>query len=71
MKTLILTLSLVILSSAAFAKDVYVRGHHRSDGTYVQSHRRSSPNHTSYDNWSTKGNTNPYTGKEGTKDPYY
>ena len=30
-------------------------------------HVRSSPNGTASDNWSTKGNVNPYTGKVGTK----
>lgn len=30
-------------------------------------HHRSSPDGDFYDNWSTSGNVNPYTGKEGTK----
>jgi hypothetical protein len=30
---------------------------------------RSSPNSTTLDNYSTKGNVNPYTGQPGTKDP--
>ena len=46
---------------------VHVNGYYRSNGTYVQPHYRSSPNGTKSDNWSTKGNINPYTGKEGTK----
>jgi hypothetical protein len=49
---------------------VYVQGYIRSDGTYVPGHYRSAPNSTVLDNYSTKGNTNPYTGKAGTKDPY-
>lgn len=49
------------------AQDVKVRGYYRKDGTYVQPHYRSRPNHTKLDNWSTKGNVNPYTGKRGTK----
>jgi hypothetical protein len=28
---------------------------------------RSAPNGTKADNWSSKGNVNPYTGKEGTR----
>ena len=48
-----------------------VRGYTRSDGGYVDSHRRSTANSTQYDNWSTRGNTNPYTGKRGTKTPRY
>jgi len=42
----------------------------RKDGTYVAPHYRSSPNDTKMDNWSTRGNTNPYTGQPGTRDPY-
>ena len=57
------------LSSIAMA-DVHVRGHYRSNGTYVQPHYRSSPNGTTLDNYSTKGNVNPYTGQAGTVDPY-
>ena len=47
--------------------DTYVKGYFKSNGTYVMPHYRSSPNSVSYDNWSTKGNINPYTGKMGTK----
>lgn len=50
-------------------KTVTVRGHVRSDGTYVQPSHRTSPNATRRDNWSSKPNINPYTGKQGTKDP--
>lgn len=44
-----------------------VKGHYTKKGTYVKSHYRSSKNSTKLDNYSTKGNTNPYTGKKGTK----
>ena len=57
--------------SSAFAADVYVRGYTRSDGTYVAPHYRSSPNSTRNDNWSTRGNINPHTGRLGTKNPDY
>lgn len=56
--------------AATAQADTYVRGYHRKNGTYVQPHSRSDSNHSKLDNWSTKGNTNPYTGKRGTKDPY-
>ncbi len=62
-------LGIMLMASAAIA-DVYVRGYYKSDGTYVQPHYRSSPNSTTLDNWSTKGNINPYTGKLGTRNPY-
>jgi hypothetical protein len=44
-----------------------VRPHIRKDGTYVPSHRRSNPNRNSQDNWTTKPNVNPYTGRQGTR----
>ena len=42
-----------------------VSGYTRSKGTYVQSHVRSMPNTTNWDNFSTKGNSNPFTGSTG------
>jgi hypothetical protein len=51
----------------SLGKDVYVKGHFRSNGTYVAPHHRSRPDGNFYNNWSTKGNVNPYTGKLGTK----
>jgi len=47
---------------------VNVRGYTKKNGTYVAPHYRSNPNSTKLDNWSTKGNINPYTGKAGTKE---
>lgn len=70
MKTLMLGMFAVAISVSAFAKDTYVKGYVKKDGTYVQPHYRTSPDSNPYNNYSTKGNTNPYTGKEGTKDPY-
>jgi hypothetical protein len=65
--SILITLSLVLtLGASAFAK-VYVHSYTRKNGTHVQAHYRTSPNHTKSDNWSTKGNVNPYTGKKGTK----
>lgn len=55
----------------AFAQSSHaVRGYTRKDGTYVAPHRATNPDNTRMNNWSTKGNVNPYTGKEGTVDPY-
>ena len=42
-----------------------VSGYTRSNGTYVQSHVRTMPNTTNWDNYSTKGNSNPFTGSTG------
>ena len=68
MRTLLAVL-LAATSVSAFAQ-TYVRPHVRSDGTYVQGHVRSAPNDTRIDNYSTRGNTNPYTGTAGTQSPY-
>lgn len=47
-----------------------VKSYTKKDGTYVFSHRRTTPDSSRMNNWSTKGNINPYTGKRGTVDPY-
>lgn len=68
MKRLICTLIVIFIflfSSISFAKDVYVRGYTKSNGTYVHGYHRSSPNQYKYDNYSSQGNTNPYTGQKG------
>jgi hypothetical protein len=48
---------------------VHVRGYTRKNGTHVAPHNRTAPNRTKRDNWSTRGNVNPETGKIGTKPP--
>jgi hypothetical protein len=75
--TAILAVSLLIgLAGSAMAGRV--SGYYRSNGTYLQPHYRSNPNRTPIDNYSFKGNTNPYTGRQGTNyyrhspsSPYY
>lgn len=64
-----LVVSGLAASGAAIAKDVRVDGYTKKDGTYVEPHHRSSPNSSPYDNYSTKGNDNPYTGEKGTVSP--
>ena len=44
-----------------------VRGYTRSNGTRVESHQRSSADGNFRNNYSTRGNTNPSTGKAGTR----
>jgi hypothetical protein len=69
MKKVILALLAAAFIAPSLSAQVYVRGHTRSDGTYVAPHYRSSPNSTTLDNYSTRGNVNPYTGRVGTRDP--
>ena len=47
------------------AEAARVRGYSRRNGTYIQPHYRSNPNSYKWDNWSSRGNTNPWTGKRG------
>jgi len=45
----------------------HVSGYTRQNGTHVQSHERSSRDGNFNNNWTTKGNTNPYTHQDGTR----
>ena len=65
MKKLITAFILLATTASAVSASVYVRGHFRSNGTYVQPHYRSSPDGIRFNNWSCCGNINPYTGKRG------
>jgi hypothetical protein len=68
-KTSIILSFLIGIAATTVSAQVSVRGHYRSDGTYVQPHVRTAPNSSPYDNWSSIPNVNPYTGREGTVDP--
>ena len=48
------------------SSSTYVNGYTRKDGTQVGGHYRSTPDNSFNNNWTTKPNINPYTGKEGT-----
>ncbi len=65
----ILVAALAVSSLAcveSVSADVWVRGHVRSNGTYVRPHYRSNPDGNFSNNWSTYPNVNPYTGRTGT-----
>ena len=49
------------------SSSTHVRGYIKKNGTYVAPSRRSTGDKTTKNNWSTKGNVNPSTGKPGTK----
>lgn len=66
---LLIALVLMFFAAPAFAQDVYVQGHYRSNGTYVQPHYRSAPDSSTSNNWSSRGNVNPHTGAIGTRNP--
>jgi hypothetical protein len=50
--------------------DESVKGYSKKDGTYVAPYHKTSPDSRKDNNYSSKGNVNPYTGKKGTVDPY-
>ncbi len=62
--------ALFLFTSAHAQGEHYVRGYTKQDGTYVAPHYQTSPNGTRADNWSTRGNVNPYTGEPGMKPLY-
>lgn len=71
MKQWMFVAAIALAATAAQGKDSHsVKPHFKKDGTYVEGHRQTNPDSNKTNNWSSKGNANPYTGKEGTKDPY-
>ncbi len=69
MKRILLMVALLMTIFTSVASAEYVRGYTRRDGTSVQGYNRSDSNDTVRDNYSYKGNYNPYNGQEGTN--YY
>ena len=65
--SLLVAFSLFAGVPTVVSADVHVRGHFRDDGTYVPPHYRSDPDNSTDNNWSHRGNTNPYTGQRGTR----
>ena len=47
--------------------DHAISGYTRSNGTYVRPSHATNPDATKNNNYTTRGNVNPYTGKIGTK----
>jgi hypothetical protein len=45
----------------------YIHGYTQKNGTYVPGHYATNPNGIRNDNYSTRGNVNPWTGKFGSK----
>ncbi len=48
----------------------HVGGYIKRDGTYVEPHYRTTKDSTRINNWSTSGNSNPFSGKKGYKSPF-
>lgn len=61
----------VAFSGSAEAYSYKVKGYYKkSSGTYVQPHYKTSSDRSRLNNYSTRGNYNPYTGKKGYTSPY-
>lgn len=64
-----------ILGSRDSTNPSAFRGYHfvypylRRDGIYVRGHMKTNPDYRFWNNWSSFGNTNPFTGETGTKRP--
>lgn len=57
--------------SVVDAKVLKINGYYKpSIGKYIQPYFKTSPNETKYDNYSTKGNYNPFNGKTGKVNPF-
>lgn len=65
--TAIVFVMILGINHYAEASTSRVRGYTKRNGSYVAPHYKSSPNSSKWDNWSSKGNYNPYTGKKGYK----
>jgi hypothetical protein len=63
----LLSCVLALIGIQAANADQWVNGYTRQDGTSVEGHWRSDADGNPHNNWSTKGNWNPYTGKPGSK----
>lgn len=60
-------LIILILLFPIFSFSKSIRSYFRKSGKFVMSYQRTRANKTKLDNYSSKGNINPYTGKKGTK----
>jgi hypothetical protein len=58
------------LFASQVSASTYTSGYYRRSGTYVQPYYRSNSNNTRFDNYSTRGNYNPYTGSKGYTSTY-
>jgi hypothetical protein len=70
MRIVILGCALAMIAATATAESHRVSGYVKKDGTYVAPTRRTNPDGKLPNNYSSKPNTNPYSGKAGTVDPY-
>jgi hypothetical protein len=72
MKKLTFTIAFCLFGYIGFSQaSTYVNPYVKKNGTVVEGYNRTLPNNTNLNNYSTQGNTNPYTGSQGTKPREY
>jgi hypothetical protein len=57
------------LAEASAQASTQRRGYVTRNGVYVPPSHQTKPDGTKANNWSTRGNVNPFTGRQGTVDP--
>lgn len=69
-KIIIQGLALLTMTVAASSTEAAQRvcGYMKKSGTYVMPHYKSNRDHTKRNNYSTKGNFNPYSFRKGSKE---
>ena len=70
MRYLLLAIAAVFAFSSVADAAKLTRGYIKKNGTYVSPSYRTKSDSSKFNNFSTKGNVNPYTGKKGYKSPY-
>src|SRR4029077_10722453 len=64
---------LALLATITFANAQgyhWVIPHYDHNGNFYNGHYQTNPDGNPFDNWSTRGNYNPFTGTPGYRDPY-
>jgi len=56
-------IAICLLIAGVSSAQQYIQGYCKKDGTCVDGHFRTRPNDTAYDNYSSRGNINPNTGR--------
>ena len=67
---LTLIAAIAISAATAFGQGYhYNNGYIDHNGVFHPGHYKTNPNNNPWDNWSTRGNYNPFTGQPGTRIP--
>lgn len=67
---LFISFIIFFISNSFIFGQIWVDSYYKDSGINVNGHYKTEKNDIIWDNYSTKGNINPYTLKEGTVNPY-